>query len=132
MADFARALRQGFEALDELWNARQEIDRVFERLSDEVYGFTKTVRIVRKAGSPGPTRPTQYLEAVRDGRSARLAEVACTDGGYPVEIRAWDPKVAHVAGETYIAGTREELEAALEALLQDPRVAEAIRRLAQA
>lgn len=125
MADFAKALKQGFEAVEVVWNARLEIEDVFERLSEAVLEVTdgKVRSELRRHAVAGPGG--YELRAVRDGTSgSTLAYVNQSEGGYPVSVQPERTKTS------YGAGNREELEAALAELLKDVRIAERIKSLA--
>lgn len=125
MADFAKALKQGFEAVEVVWTARMEIEDVFARLSAAVLEVTDgKVRLeLRRYAVMGPGG--YELRAVRDGTSGNtLAYVKQSESGYSVSVQPEGAKTS------YIAGNREELEAALAELLKDVRIAERIKSLA--
>lgn len=67
---------------------------------------------------------TRELAAVRGGDRTPLAFVGQSEGGYPVSVQPATAKTS------YVARSREELEAALAELLKDVRVAERIKSLA--
>lgn len=126
MADFAKALKQGFEAVEVVWSARLEIEDVFERLSAAVLEITDgKVRIAFRKRFPGQSDLDHEASAVRDGVMGKtLARVMLSERGYPVSVRSEGTNAA------YVAGNREELEAALAELVADVRIAERIKSLA--
>jgi hypothetical protein len=129
MADFAKALKQGFEAVDVVWTARLEIEDVFARLSAAVLEVTDgKVRLeLREASGLAallPERGGDILEAVGANERKPLAVVRQSNAGYPVSVQPAGAKTG------YVAGNREELEGALAELLKDVRIAERIKSLA--
>jgi hypothetical protein len=142
MADYVKALKEGFEAARKADLARKEIDEVFKELNAQVLQATENkVSIERRwvrDESPSTVIATTLLKAIREPPTRHWTIVAfnpSVDREKIFELALWAmdragyPCTLTWSNQKHICEDKEALSNALSDLLKDPVVGERLYTL---